>query len=77
MGGLLKTPKPPAPVEPPVIPDRDGEAERRARRRSLAASRSRSGVLSTIRQKAGGTLGASTILGSFGAGGSNDRLRGL
>ena len=78
MGGLLKTPKPPVPAAPPVIPDRDGEAERRARRRSLAASRGRSGVMSTIRQKAGGTLGASTLLGSFGSlgGGSNDRLGG-
>ncbi len=73
MGGLFKTPKPPALPPTPVIPDEDDEAVRRAKRRSLAASRQRSGVASTIRPAAGGTLGARTILGGYGADRS-DRL---
>ena len=63
MGGLFSTPKPPAVPEPAPIPDIDDVAVRRARRRSLAASRGRSGVRSTIRSSAGGTLGAGTVLG--------------
>lgn len=66
MGGLFKPPKvpaPPPPVEAPTAPDQDDEAIRRARRRSLAASQARSGVLSTIRPSAGGSLGARTVLG--------------
>ena len=70
MGGLLKMPKPPkpaAPPETPAAPEADDEMIQRARRRSLAAMRNRSGVLSTTRPGAGGTLGqspgADTVLG--------------
>ena len=75
MGGLFKTPEPPAPPPTPVIPDVDDAAVKRAKRRSLAASRLRSGVASTVRAEAGGGLGgvglgAKTILG--GAFGSYD-----
>jgi len=68
MGGLFKTPKPPAAPEPAPIPDVDDEAVARARRRSLAASRNRSGVASTVRPAVGGALGqspagADTVLG--------------
>lgn len=64
MGGLFSPPKAPVPAPPPVIPDIDDEAVKRARRRSLAASRARSGVVSTVRRQAGGTLGS----GNVGAG---------
>ena len=63
MSGLFSVPKPPAPVAPPPMPEPDDEAARLAKRRSLADSRRRSGVLSTIRPSAGGTLGARNLLG--------------
>lgn len=62
MGSLFKPPKPPAPPEPAVMPEPDSTAVDQAKRRSLAAARNRSGVASTIRPGAGGTLGASTVL---------------
>ena len=72
MGGLFKTPKAPSPPPTTPIPDVDDEAVRRARRRSLAASRGRSGVTSTIRAEAGGTLGASDLGAGTVLGGAFD-----
>lgn len=76
MGGLLNPPKPPKvdpPPESPTAPDADDEVLRRAERRSRAQTRARSGVLSTVRPGAGGSLGAApgrdTVLG-----GSYDRF---
>lgn len=81
MGGLLKPPKPPAPPPPTPIPDVDDEAVKRARKRSLAASRLRSGVASTIRPEAGGSLGRSAagprrVLGGAFDSFENDTLGG-
>lgn len=76
MGGLLKTPTPPKPAPPPetpTAPDADDAAVRRAERRSRAATRARSGVLSTVRPSAGGSLGA-TPGGDTVLGGSFDRF---
>ena len=63
MSGLFSVPKPPAPEAPPPMPEPDDEAARLAKRRSLAESRQRSGVLSTIRPSGGGALGARSALG--------------
>ena len=63
MGGLFSVPKPPPVPEPAVMPDMDDEAIRASKRKAAAATRARSGVLSTTRSSAGGTLGAQTALG--------------
>lgn len=67
MGGLKtlikgpKTPKAPPIPEPVEIPDPDDDSIRRASRRRAAMLSSASGVASTIRQSAGGSLGQTAL----------------
>ena len=48
MGGILKSPKVPAPTPPPEMPTPDDDAIKAAKRRAVAEQNARSGRDSTI-----------------------------
>jgi len=65
MGGLFNTPKPPAPPPPVESPDPEDPSRRANQRRAAAMERRQSGVASTVRPEAGGSLGKSTVASTY------------